>query len=692
MSNSRPSSFYEKALISAPIVIGLIAISGFMIDPVYGVWVDRDLLRASQIFEIFPVMGAELNGTYYARTPGGAYYYILGLLTAVSSDPVVLTRVLIVLSVSGGLAVYYAATRLWGTIAGLVAAGMWLTSPLVLGAGFQIINPAVGVPISGFCYLMFVRYFQGERNALFWLAILLGIVIQSHISFLALAVTFAIGIVLFCRPRLLDGLAAVVTFVLTFTPYILVEMMNGFANTRLLILGRDEPNPIYTSVKLGSLDFFFSSVTKPLFQSQTAALVGGAVIFVVISFMIFKAFGRVIISKFGAKAELKPDRTVLGLAGVLLVGIVLLAWGRGFATQSRYFVFLVPAIAILVGGVTASVLNWTHNAQPLMAKWSVIGVALVLIVLSSGHVRVSVETYKNTAISQTRVAQLVSLVRAVKTYTGYNREEINERVVVVGADGKFQEEYASYLAGVVKAPVKESVTAKPSCLAVVRTADVTQSERAFKTFMAGMPFSPVISALLGRDRTHSLFAYSLENGNCYKSLGNSYDHFAEERFARDRCDQAEHDGTVWTEQNARGVRAVIRDTFDKVRLCFRVDMELIDGRLDGTLYSWQGRSYSGYPIGHWSFWNLNLQFSQNGKTASRPLTLTPLGQFKFGRMPWKFSIEPPTDGVYDLVVDYSMEYQKTADFTVEVHDASAPVHKARHQVAESFVVTGVSAN
>jgi len=657
-----------------------------MIDPVYGIWVDRDLLRASQIFEFFPVMGAELNGTYYARTPGGAYYYILGFLSAVSSDPIVVTRILIVLSVFGGLAVYDAAARIWGAVAGLVAAGIWLTSPLILGAGFQVINPAVGVPISGFCYLMFVRFFRGERKALYWLAFLLGILIQTHISFLALGITFGISIVIFRRPRWRDGGGAVITFLLTFTPYIIVEAMNGFVNTGLLILGRDEPNPVYTSLKFNSLDFFFHSVTNPIFQSQTAKFMGGIVIFFMMFFSVILATRRFIFSSSGTEPERDADRIVLGLAIVLLIGVVLLAWGRGFSTQPRYFVFLVPAIALLMGGVTASVLNWMQTTDPWITQGMASMVALILIVLSCGPVWRSIETFNQAGMTQTRVQQLSSLIRAVKAYTGYNREEINGQVVVIGSDGALHEDYASYLAETVEAPIKKNIIEKPSCLAVVRTADVKRSDGAFETFMASMPFTPAQPTLVGRDMAHSLYGYRLESGNCYKNLGNSYDHFPEERFARGWCDQAKTDGVVWKEQDAQGMRVVIRDTFEHVRLCFRIDMARVKDRFVGTVYSWQGRSYSGYPIDHWSFMDLALEFSGQSMTVRRPLISVPLGRFKFSRLPWKFNIDAPTPGKYDVAVIYDMAYQETADTSRQVFDEAMPRHIGRQTLLQPFEV------
>ena len=209
--------------------------------------------------------------------------------------------------------------------------------------------------------------------------------------------------------------------------------------------------------------------------------------------------------------------------------------------------------------------------------------------------------------------------------------------------------------------------------------------------MADMPVPPVNTALLGRDKQYSLYGYQLENENCYKSLGNSYDHFREERFARERCDQAKSDGAVWKEQDAQGVRAVVRDTFEHVRLCFWIELAQVDGRIIGELYSWQGRSYSGYPIGHWSLWDIRLQFSGGGQQISRLVTEVPLGQFKFARTPWKFSMEVPPGGVYDVAVEYTMEFQSTTDYTVEVRDASAPVHKARHDLATSVQIIDVVA-
>ena len=685
---SPPQTVLEKILFAAPIVIGLTAIAGFMIDPVYGVWVDRDLLRATRIFEFFQVMGAELNGTYFARTPGGAYYYILAFLTLFSNDPVVLTRILIVLSVSGGVAVYIAAARLWGTIAGLVAAGLWFTSPLVLGAGFQIINPAVGLPISGFCYLMFVRYFQGEQNALPWLGVLLGILIQTHISFLALMMTFGIAIAILRRPRWREAAISVVGFIFTFLPYIVSEIMNGFVNTRLLILGRDEPNAIYTAIKFDSLEYFFIRITKPVIESGPIAVSSAIIVFGILFVFILLATKRVVSNTSAQRTASAADRVVIGLGIILLAGIILITVGRGFAVQHRYFVFLVPAIALLAGGVAASVVHWMHSGRPLAAKVGPALVALCLIALSGGHISETLTIWSKPGETQTRLTQLSSLIRAAKTYSGYSAEDINGRVVAIGTDGKLQEDFASYLALTVEAPDAKVVAIKPSCIAVIETPNPEQAARSYDIFMANMPFPPIGSTLLGQDTNYSVYAYRLENENCYKSMGNSYDHFAKEQFARDRCDEAKNDGTVWLEQNPQGLRAVIRDTFNQVRICFGIDYASVDGQLVGNLNSWQSRSYSGYPTDHWSFRNLDLQFSRNGQIISKPLLLAPLGRFKFSRMPWKFSVTAPPDGTYGLTLDYTLSYQDHADYTFEDNDKTAPLRKASYPMTKSVIIAG----
>lgn len=679
--------FFEKPLFLIPIVFGLIVIAGFVANPTYSVWVDRDLLRAYEMFEFFPVMGAELNGTYYARTPGGAYYYILGLLSVISNDPDVISRFLIVLSISGAVAIYFAAARICGEISGLVAAGLWLTSPLVLGAGFQIINPALGIPISGFCYLLFVRYFQAERYALLWLAALLGILIQIHISYLALTIIFGISILLFRRPRWRVGVASLVTLVLTFTPYIVAEIINGFVNTRLLILGQNDPNPIYTSVKLSSLDYFFRRITQPVLGMEDMAYMGAAVVFVLISSFIFVVAARHLSFLFGRGAEFKNDRVFLGLATILAAGIVMIAWGRGFGQQPRYFVFLVPAIALLMAGVTASALNWISERHPGKLQSGYLATALLLIFLSSGQAWRAYEFLNRTEDSQSQAEILSSHIRAVKRFAEYGREEINRRVVVVGEDGKLLENYASYLAETVDTSVRGKVLAKPSCVAVITTPDPARSVQAFEAFMKSMPLEPINTALLGRDADQSLFAYALENENCYKSLGNSYDHLTQERIARERCDEAQSDGIIWWRQNEKGLQLVVRDTFDRSRLCFLIDMMQAGNQIVGTIYSWQGRAYSGYPISQWSFWNIDMEFSQAGWSVTSPLATTPLALFKsryVGHMPWNFSIEAPPGGKYDLAVKYTLEHHM--DFQVEGHGDTAPKHMARYQLDVPFTI------
>ena len=279
------------------------------------------------------------------------------------------------------------------------------------------------------------------------------------------------------------------------------------------------------------------------------------------------------------------------------------------------------------------------------------------------------------------MAQMADLTQAIKDGTGLKHSDIKGRVVLIDKDARLKEYYISYLARMIKASdsaIEMNGVKNPSvCVAVVHSANKEAARELFERYMAAKPFPAHNVVPLGTKKQFSMFAYRLENGNCYKSLGNSYDHFPQERRARKLCDLASQDGVVWQENDGSVTKAVVRETFEQVRLCFWIDFLQKDGRILGNLHSWQGRSYSGYPIDHWSFIDLALEFTGSGATVRKSLISAHLGRFKYSRMPWKFVVDAPAPDQYDMAVTYDMAFQTKTDVSREAFDEKMPRHNAR---------------
>ena len=686
-NNTLKLTKFELILLSAPVLIGLGTVLSYMNDPAYGVWVDRDMLRATQLADVFQVMGAELNGTFYARTPGGAYYYLLGLLTLISQDPLFVTRLLIVVSLTGAVAMYWVARRLWGDAGGISALGFWLISPIVLGAGYQIINPAFGVPLAALCYLLFIYYLLGKKGTLPWLFFLIGIAIQTHVSYLSLLIAMSVAMVLFCRPDWRRAVAAAGALVLSFSPYLVSEVMSGFVNTRLLILGENEPNPFYTSAKFDSLEYFLRNATNPVCLNESCgisspnslATYAGAFLLALLLARVGLAARHYWFSPSRNQSERDVERVVLALGVILIFGIVFIVLGRGFALQHRYYMFLAPAMSLLFAAVVFSGLRNISRLGPLPSAFGR-GALIVGVVL------VTVGNYKSLArsipaaldLDNRQMPRLSDLVRVIKAHTGFDHEDIKRRVFMIGPDGSLQDHYISYLARTIEVSIGKGLTLDPaSCVAVVESPSAQQAKALLAGHMKLMPFPARAVSQIASDGPYTLFSYALADGNCYTSLGTSYDHFPQERQAREACDGAAEDGIVWQNMEGRRTEAIVLDTFRRTRLCFWVEWTQDNKALSGTLYSWQGRSYSGYPIDHWSFLDLTLEFSNPEGTFDRPLITAPLGRFMFSRMPWHFKVDAPPGGNYDAALAYRLFYQDTMDPAAKVFDKSTPQHSAR---------------
>lgn len=189
-------------------------------------------------FRLFPVQGTLTTVAENARIPGGAYFLIIGLPQVLFDRPEA-SMVLIVLVSVLGLGLGYRLFRgEYGPPAALAAMLVAAFNPFHLFHSDRIWNPNL-MAFFGFLGLtLLVRTMRGEgRRPLFWLAFLLVAVPQIHLSCMLLG-ALSVVLLLATRPRGFpwrQGLLGAAAGLGTYLPYFVVDGIQGFPNTRLLL-------------------------------------------------------------------------------------------------------------------------------------------------------------------------------------------------------------------------------------------------------------------------------------------------------------------------------------------------------------------------------------------------------------------------------------------------------------------------
>lgn len=676
--------------------VALLPIIDLALNPIYITWSDREMLRATTLFENFQAMGVENNGTYYGRAPGGALYYFLALITLFTNDPDVVSRTIIILTLVACALFYQATRQAFGHMAAVAGLIVLISAPIGYQAGFRLYNPSIGFVFAIAAYYLFVHYLRGEQRALPWLAFVICIAAQAHISFAALFLTMGPAILVLKRPSLKCLLIAIFVIVGMYTPYLIEEIINGFANTGLYITGRDEVNPIWTALKTFNLESFVYHLLNPICPadiaqcSHSSAPVGhfdhwrsfiGLAIIAIAGYRAALAATRLLGRSAGQGFDRENERLIGGLGIILAIGVLLILIGRGFAPGPRFYAFMLPAAAIITGSCIASSLNFFSSQKtPIKVSGSAF-VILAFVFAYGGPIdRLIGPTPLFSGDGETAAQSWTALGQRIHDLTGMDHEDIKGRAALISADGNLKELHISYLLRTV-APSRDTekfVGAAP-CLAVIEETNSAIARQILDDFVERSQFQltePV--RFLGSDQDHVMLGYGLENDNCFKSIGNSYDHLPQEAAARRQCDMAEQDGVVWQKVERDTFKAVVRDTYDRSRICFWIDGAIESSALNGSIYAWQWRNYSGYTVDHLTLKSLDLVVSNNGAPETLHVTNLPLGRPVAMRLPWHFRINYPMAEIVPKRIEYDLIYFADQWKTHATRDAaeSEVVHRA----------------
>ncbi len=166
------------------------------------------------------------------------YYFMAPFLWLWRMDPAGPAVMVALFGIATVYLVYRFGKELFGTSAGLVAASLYATSPLVIAYSRSSWNPNL-VPFFStlLFYLLYRVVLHKQWHLLFFVGIVFGIGLQLHYLFTFLFIVVGIWFFLVGRERkyLRYYAFGVVGFLLGYAPFLLFELRHGFPNTQSII-------------------------------------------------------------------------------------------------------------------------------------------------------------------------------------------------------------------------------------------------------------------------------------------------------------------------------------------------------------------------------------------------------------------------------------------------------------------------
>lgn len=226
----------------ATVLALLIVLAGVVLRMIYpgtiyfNIHAERDLWRTIQILQgdRFPYTGSELTQGGY--TPGPALYLLQIPPVLFSLDP---RGLLIWLAILHGFALFLTfriGLEHFSAKVGLAATALFATYPLAVLALRYLWNPSYIFPLSALFYWGLMDWVLKRRpGRLPWVVLAMSLLIQIHVSALALLLLFIVCAAVYRPPvgKRTWAISAGV-FLLAFAPYIIGEARTGMRNTRLI--------------------------------------------------------------------------------------------------------------------------------------------------------------------------------------------------------------------------------------------------------------------------------------------------------------------------------------------------------------------------------------------------------------------------------------------------------------------------
>lgn len=653
-------------LFLAPVVIGVLVRFIFPSSFDYTIWSDRDLLRAAEVWRGFISEGAEINGAYYARVPGGFYYYILGLFQLVTKQPIYIYLMLSAAVTAGFYIIYRTGRQILGLTGALAAIAAYSLSPGVISTANQIWNPALTLPLTSLIFLLLVRVIQGKSWALPWMMALIVITIQVHMSNLILlaSILLLLGLVPH-GTRLKHWLVSAIAFAILISPYLIGELENGWVNSNLILAGHGQS--FYSApsfdVLLETLTLLFGGGTPDseiLLQRFLTLLAAFLMIGVIWRTTIAGIRCRLGVSPLKWRQNLRnadtSEKIILSLAFVVAVCSVLMAINPNSAIYIRYVLFLIPPIALLVGAFINELMGRLDRI-PVAAY----GVAGVFSVFFTIHGYLYAERIHK---STNPLSGLAMLFDNLRSKAGYSDADLRRKILLIDANGDIAFHQAGYLISLGSNPSTGS--SQSACTIAVDVPEInTAVSQISKVFSDRQIELPAVSHLF-QAGNRQVFDYTLDAGNCYSSLFNAYDRSEIERRLHRACKTSTSDGLVLADESSKLMRKIfaIRHTFQPTRLCLGLDLALVNGKLITSLVTSHLKGYTGYSISSYRLVGARLRFEYDEHKIHELILIDDFvgGQGNIRTTPWRAENSPPPNGDYKLIFNAELAHQsdKTA--------------------------------
>jgi hypothetical protein len=488
------------------------------------VWGDRDLWRALEAFQHWPVLGPETNGG--ARTPGGAFYLLLAGFLAIHPVVVAANVGVVIFFAASTLLLWVAFAREVSPLAGALVAAAFAGSGLlaeVLGVwnpGYLDLFAAVAT-VAGY---RFIRYGRAASLGVATAALAFGM--QVHMQIAGLALGLAIAVVIF-RPRLRWRHAAAFALGLV-VPYLPALLSDG---VRIALAAVTVPGDAVSA-------YVFSDIHPLQKAALLYDLLGGAS-----DRVAWVAAGRL-----PGAAGLLAAADLLTATLALAFLVRLLPFRLRSARPAVFAVFAVIAVAYLAVTL-ASFVNARHMVAVVPAVAAMIGLAAEEIVvrlrragragtaaagamcalIAARPALLGAAWFLDQDFSPTSTQAQQEIAAALKTGFYPEREAFENHAAQfwrdpVGRWQMLQGGVTNHMAFVYRtAEVSPVATGREDCVAIVDKADIVgdpRPELAASPWLAS--FAPVFAGAAAASVHFVYLPYTARDGNCLKTFPNAY--------------------------------------------------------------------------------------------------------------------------------------------------------------------------
>lgn len=622
----------------------------------YTIWADRDFVRADVGWAELPVTGTEMNGTFQARAPGGAYYVLLHMVLAAGGGPGAVRAAMIALLLAGAAAAAHQALRLWGWRAALVAAALPLVSPTFIKQFRILWNPSVSMGLDALVCAGMLATVRGRRYGPYLFAVALAASVQVHLSALALGAAGLAAVLLHPAggTSRRHALAATLLGLSLFTPYLLREGTDGLRLALAALQGDGGAAGAIRWSHVGQLVVMMlgtpETATGPLvpgewlWAGRAMAGIAAAALAVAMGWRLARMGAA--LAAHPRRERPAPERAADAVAVTVALTLLLLlaSLGARFSLDApRYAVPLVWPVALAAG--------WA--AERLMRRSPLMPAAAISAWLAMAAVAA------RAAIPEDHWDTPVRRAVLAVAEAGVPPDQVRRRVVVLGENGQARQTYADFWLRRMEAPRAGDDGA---CVAVMPDAGRETARTAFARLEARAAGGPATIRWWRPLGGGWAVGYDLPHGNCWRSADSPYAPYPAESAAEWACRSPASEGAAVPVAGEPGHFAA-RISLDRARFC--LSLKVGPSSAAGTpveLNSAQLRGYSGYPSHYYALAHPRLRFldAAGATVADVPLVEGALGGIDLpmsrgvdhdanpARPPWRVMAPPGLDAAWAL--------------------------------------------